>query len=142
MTLEELKEFLSNLTVVEACKLAIDLEDAWGVVGVGRRGPWRGVSMAYGAPLPPSYYLAERPYRVILTDLGPNYLHVLKVLRAYLGWSLIQIKEVLQKSEVDLYYGEERPTLNDLTYGRLPIIKELEDLGAKVKTLKANDDEL
>lgn len=29
MTIEELKSFLSNMTVIEACKLAVDLEDAW-----------------------------------------------------------------------------------------------------------------
>jgi len=106
MTIEELKDFLNNLTVIEACKLALDLEDAWGVLRPGKVRDYR-PSPAYGAPMPPGW---DRNYAVsyYLVAAGNNPLGVMSVLRKHLGWSLQQVKAALQQPRMLLLTTEHR----------------------------------
>lgn len=132
-TLEQIIEKLSSLTVVEACKLALDLEDAWGVMGAGRedRSQWSGMmyggprmrsAPAYGAPMPRD---ADIDFVLRLESVGDRAVHVMQALRELFKFSLQELKEKLSKTPMVMK--------DDLTReAALDAQKRLELLGAKV----------
>lgn len=130
MTIEELKQFLNNLTVIEACKLALDLEDAWGVRRAGQ--PPRDTRMhaAYGAPMPRKLSRHLGPDLVVisyvLVSSGNNPLHLMKTLREHLGWGLGETKKALQEPEVVLLKTMWRDEAK-------PLVQAIEALGGVVR---------
>lgn len=151
MTNEELLVFLSNLTVIQACKLALDLEDAWGVRRAGQPPiDTRMPAPAYGAPMPPSYgrdpviprmpvhpsYWRERAapsdpdplYTVYLSHVGPKPIHVMACVRAHLGWDLNQTKTALKAPRVELLKTDDWDK-------KKALVDDLEALGAKVEVV-------
>ena len=127
MTIEELKTFLSNLTVIEACKLALDLEDAWGIERPGKAKS-RVPQPAYGAPMPPGWDRYSSRYEVsyYLASAGDNPLGVMQMLRKHLGWGLQQTKAALSAPKVLLLKTDDREKAQALE-------KDLEAFGAKIK---------
>lgn len=139
VTIEELKTFLSNLTVIEACKLALDLEDTWGVKRPGSRPEYRMFPAYGGAPMPRSSrssYLDKFEAPVVkkyyLTGAGSNPVYTMKILREYLGWDLAKVKSVLAS-------GSERILLLETDEWRDEnidaMLKDLKQAGAEVLVL-------
>ncbi len=122
MTLDELKAFLSNLTVIETCKLALDLEDAWGVERPGDKVIRYRAVTAYGAPMPPEY---DRAINYYLDNPGTNKLYLMQQLRKHLGWDLAKLKAALAEPKVLLLTTEHAQQANNL-------IKDLAVFGAVV----------
>jgi len=127
MTIEELKTFLSNLTVVEACKLALDLEDAWGVLRPGKTRDYR-MHAAYGAPMPPGWDRYSSRYEVsyYLASAGDNPLGVMQALRKHMGWGLQQTKSALSAPKVLLLTTDDREKAKALA-------DDLKVFGAEIK---------
>jgi len=124
---EELVEKISNLTLVEAAELKKALEEKFGVTAAAP-------VMVAGAAVPgaPS---AEAPkeeekteFDVELTEMGPNKLNVIKVIREITGLGLKEAKELVEGAPKMVKEGVSKEEAEDIK-------KKLEAQGAKV-TLK------
>ncbi|MYE79577.1 MAG: 50S ribosomal protein L7/L12 [Chloroflexi bacterium] len=95
--LEKLVEELSALTILEASELKKKLEDAWGVeaaVGGGM------MMMAPGAGAAADAELEEEQteFDLILKEIGPMKLNVIKAIRAITPLGLKEAKELVESS--------------------------------------------
>lgn len=123
---EELVEKISNLTLVEAAELKKALEEKFGVTAAAP------VMVAGAAP---AGAVAEAPkeeekteFDVELTEMGPNKLNVIKVIREITGLGLKEAKELVEGSPKMVKEGCSKEEAEDIK-------KKLEAQGAKV-TLK------
>ena len=113
---EQLIEELSNLTVLEVAELSKALQDKWGVSAA--------VPMAAAAPAAAGAEAAEEPeeeeqteFDVILQEIGPTKVPVIKVVRELTSLGLKEakavveaaptpVKEALSKEEADEAKGK------------------------------------
>lgn len=123
---EELVEKISNLTLVEAAELKKALEEKFGVTAAAS-------VMVAGAV--PTGTVAEAPkeeekteFDVELTEMGPNKLNVIKVIREITGLGLKEAKELVEGAPKMVKEGCSKEEAEDIK-------KKLEAQGAKV-TLK------
>ncbi|MFN3780559.1 MAG: 50S ribosomal protein L7/L12 [Candidatus Kapaibacteriota bacterium] len=124
---EELVEKISNLTLVEAAELKKALEEKFGVTAAAP------VMVAGGAVGPAA--AAEAPkeeekteFDVELTEMGPNKLNVIKVIREITGLGLKEAKELVEGAPKMVKEAVSKEEAEDIK-------KKLEAQGAKV-TLK------
>lgn len=123
---EELVEKISNLTLVEAAELKKALEEKFGVTAAAP-------VMVAGAV--PAGATAEAPkeeekteFDVELTEMGPNKLNVIKVIREITGLGLKEAKELVEGAPKMVKEACSKEEAEDIK-------KKLEAQGAKV-TLK------
>ncbi|MXV93705.1 MAG: 50S ribosomal protein L7/L12 [Chloroflexi bacterium] len=95
--LEKLVEELSALTILEASELKKKLEDAWGVeaaVGGGM------MMMAPGAGAAADAELEEEQteFDLILKEIGPKKINVIKAIRAITPLGLKEAKELVESA--------------------------------------------
>lgn len=124
---DELVEKISNLTLVEAAELTKALEEKFGVTAAAP-------VMVAGGPVAPGA-AAEAPkeeekteFDVELTEMGPNKLNVIKVIREITGLGLKEAKELVEGAPKMVKEGVSKEEAEDIK-------KKLEAQGAKV-TLK------
>ncbi len=124
---EELVEKISNLTLVEAAELKKALEEKFGVTAAAP-------VMVAGGPVSPAA-AAEAPkeeekteFDVELTEMGPNKLNVIKVIREITGLGLKEAKELVEGAPKMVKEAVSKEEAEDIK-------KKLEAQGAKV-TLK------
>lgn len=86
---EEVIEFLSNLTVLEAAALVKELEEKWGVTASA---PVAAVAVAGPAEAAEE----QTAFDVILESGGPNKINVIKEIRAITGLGLKEAKELVE----------------------------------------------
>ncbi len=123
---EELVEKISNLTLVEAAELKKALEEKFGVTAAAP-------VMVAGAQVaaPPAEAPKEEEkteFDVELTDMGPNKLNVIKVIRELTGLGLKEAKELVEGAPKMVKEAVSKEEAEDIK-------KKLEAQGAKV-TLK------
>lgn len=123
---EELVEKISNLTLIEAAELKKALEEKFGVTAAAP-------VMVAGAV--PAGATAEAPkeeekteFDVELTEMGPNKLNVIKVIREITGLGLKEAKELVEGAPKMVKEACSKEEAEDIK-------KKLEAQGAKV-TLK------
>ncbi|MEZ4511272.1 MAG: 50S ribosomal protein L7/L12 [Chloroflexota bacterium] len=92
--LDKLVEELSSLTLLQAAELTKKLEAAWGVsaaapVAMGM------MPMAGGAAAPAEEVEEQTEFTVILKDVGPKKINVIKEVRALTNLGLREAKEVV-----------------------------------------------
>lgn len=123
---EDLVEKISNLTLVEAAELKKALEEKFGVTAAAP-------VMVAGAV--PAGATAEAPkeeekteFDVELTEMGPNKLNVIKVIREITGLGLKEAKELVEGAPKMVKEACSKEEAEDIK-------KKLEAQGAKV-TLK------
>ena len=95
VTLEQVKEFLSNMTVVQIAELVKQLEEEWGVEAAA---PAVAMAMAPGAAAgAPAEEAAEEKteFDVILKGFGDKKIQVIKVIRAITGLGLKEAKDLV-----------------------------------------------
>lgn len=123
---EELVEKISNLTLVEAAELKKALEEKFGVTAAA---PVMVASAAVaGAPAEAPKEEEKTEFDVELTDMGPNKLNVIKVIRELTGLGLKEAKELVEGAPKIVKEGVSKEEAEDIK-------KKLEATGAKV-TLK------
>jgi large subunit ribosomal protein L7/L12 len=123
---EELVEKISNLTLVEAAELKKALEEKFGVTAAA---PVMVASAAAaGAPAEAPKEEEKTEFDVELTDMGPNKLNVIKVIRELTGLGLKEAKELVEGAPKIVKEGVSKEEAEDIK-------KKLEATGAKV-TLK------
>lgn len=91
--LEKIVEELSNLTLMEAAELTELLEEKWGVSAAA---PAAGMMAMAGAPGAVAEEAEEKTeFDVILKEIGPKKINVIKEVRAMTNLGLREAKEVV-----------------------------------------------
>jgi large subunit ribosomal protein L7/L12 len=117
--LSKIVDELSTLTVLEAAELSKLLEEKWGVSAAAP------VAMmaAAGAAAPVAEEKTE--FNVVLTDIGPNKINVIKEVRAITALGLKEAKDLVEAAP--------KPVKEGVTKDEAEKIKaQLESAGAKV----------
>ncbi|MCX5516774.1 50S ribosomal protein L7/L12 [Kaistia algarum] len=88
--LSKIVEELSSLTVLEAAELSKLLEEKWGVSAAAP------VAAAAAAAAPAAVVEEKTEFDVILTDVGPNKINVIKEVRAITALGLKEAKDLVE----------------------------------------------
>jgi len=122
MTLENIVESLSSLTVLEAAELTKLLEEKWGVSAAApmMMGPAAGAAPAADAAE------EQSEFSVILIEAGEKKIDVIKELRVLTGLGLKEAKDMAEKADAMVKEGLSKKDAEDMK-------KKLEAVGAKVK---------
>jgi len=117
---EELLEKISNLTLTEASELKKALEDKFGVTAAAP------IMMA-GAAAPAAAAEEEKTeFTVVLADIGPEKIKVIKVVKTATGLGLTEAKALVE--------GAPKPIKENIPKADADKLKaELEAAGAKVE---------
>jgi len=92
--LDKLVEELSGLTLLEAADLKSKLEEAWGVeAAVGGGGMMMAAPGAVAAGEPEE---EQTEFDVVLTEIGPKKINVIKAVRALTSLGLKEAKELVE----------------------------------------------
>lgn len=96
--LQKLVEELSSLTVMEAAELKKMLEEAWGVEAVAPMAMGAMPMMAAGAAAPAAVEEEEEKteFTVVLKDVGPKKIEVIKVVRSLTNLGLKEAKDLVE----------------------------------------------
>jgi large subunit ribosomal protein L7/L12 len=96
--LDKLVEELSALTVMEAAELKRRLEDAWGVEASAPMAMGAMPMMAMGAaPAAAAEEVEEQTeFNVVLKDIGPKKIEVIKVVRSLTSLGLKEAKDLVE----------------------------------------------
>jgi large subunit ribosomal protein L7/L12 len=113
---------LSGLTVMEAADLVKKLEEKWGVSAAAAP-----VMMAAGAGAPGPAAPAEEKteFSVVLAEVGPNKINVIKEVRAITGLGLKEAKDLVEGAPKEVKGDVPKAEAEELK-------KKLEAAGAKV----------
>ncbi len=122
--LSKLVEELSSLTLLEAAELKKMLEEKWGVTAAAA--PVM-VAAAGAAPAAAAAAPVEEKteFDVILDDVGPKKIDVIKVIRAITNLGLKEAKDLVEAPKSVVQSGVSKETAEDTK-------KKLEEVGAKV----------
>jgi large subunit ribosomal protein L7/L12 len=92
--LEQLVEELSNLTLLEAAELKVMLEERWGVTAAAPMAvaAMPGVSVAAAAEE------EKTEFDVVLADIGPKKIQVIKAVRSLTTLGLKEAKELVESA--------------------------------------------
>lgn len=101
MTLENIVESLSNLTVLEAAELTKLLEEKWGVSAAA---PMMMGPAAAGAPVADAAD-EQSEFSVVLVEAGEKKIDVIKELRGLTGLGLKEAKDMAEKADATVKEG-------------------------------------
>jgi large subunit ribosomal protein L7/L12 len=120
ITREQVVDYLSNLPVIQIAELVKELEKQWGVSAAP-------VAVAAAGPAAPVAEEEEKTeFDVILADIGPNKIQVIKVVREITALGLKEAK--------DLVEGAPKPVKEAVSKEEAAELKKkLEDTGAKIE---------
>ena len=124
VTREQVKDFLKNMSLMDAATLVKELESELGVsaaapVAVAAAGPAAGGAAAAAAP-------EKEDFTVVLTGSGDKKIQVIKVVREITGLGLKEAK--------DLVDGAPKPVKESVPKAEAEAIKKkLEDAGGTVE---------
>ena len=122
---EKLVEEIASLTLVEAAELKKALEDKFGVTAAA---PIMMAGAAAPAAAEAKVEEEQTEFDVELTEMGPNKLNVIKVIRELTGLALKEAKDLVEGAPKMVKEAVSKEEAADIK-------KKLEDQGAKV-TLK------
>ncbi|MEO8668547.1 MAG: 50S ribosomal protein L7/L12 [Bauldia sp.] len=90
--LSKIVDELSQLTVIEAAELSKLLEEKWGVSAAAP------VAVAAAGAGPAAVVEEQTEFNVILSEIGPNKINVIKEVRAITGLGLKEAKDLVEAS--------------------------------------------
>ena len=96
--LEKLVEELSALTILEAADLKSKLEDAWGVEAAAGGGMMMMAPGAGGAVVDAEPEEEKTEFDLILKDIGPKKINVIKAIRGITPLGLKEAKELVESA--------------------------------------------
>src|SRR6266545_6513334 len=118
-------EQLNGFTVLEISELSKSLQEAWGVSAAIAAAPAAGGAAAGGGAAAPAAVEEQTEFSAVLTEVGPNKIPVIKVVREITGLGLKEAK--------DLVDGAPKPVKEGVTKEEADQIKaKLGDVGATV----------
>jgi len=118
--LTKIADELSSLTILEAAELVKLLEEKWGVSAAAPV-----AAAAAGAAAPVAVVEEQTEFNVILAEIGPNKINVIKEVRAITGLGLKEAKDMVEAAPKAVKEGVSKDEAAKLK-------KQLEDAGAKV----------
>jgi len=114
--LQKLVEELSSLTVMEAAELKRMLEDEWGVeaatpMAMGAMPMMAGAQAAAAAPAEEQEEKTE--FDVVLKDVGPKKIEVIKVVRSLTNLGLKEAKDLVEGAPNNVLEAVSKDAAND-----------------------------
>ncbi|MDR2982350.1 MAG: 50S ribosomal protein L7/L12 [Puniceicoccales bacterium] len=119
VTKEQVIEFLSNLSIMDAAALVKELEEKWGVSAAA---PVAVVAAAPGAAAAEE----KTEFDVILVEKGASAINVIKEVRAITGLGLKEAKDLVEGAPKPVKEGASKDEAAEIK-------KKLEAAGAKVE---------
>lgn len=120
---EQLVQQLSGLTVLEIADLVKKLEERWGVSAAA---PVAAAAAPAGAAAPAAPVEEKTTFDVILKEVGPNKIAVIKEVRAAVsGLGLAEAKALVESAPKPVKEGVSKQEAEDIK-------KKIEGAGAKV----------
>ncbi len=124
--LQQLKEQLSKLTVLEIAQLTKDLEQEWGVSAAAPAAAVAAAAVAVGGGAPAAVAEEKTEFAPVLAEVGAQKIQVIKVVRELTGLGLKEAKAFVD--------GAPSPVKEDVSKEEANTIKEkLEAVGARVE---------
>lgn len=126
ITREQVKDFLSSMTVMQLADFVKELEAAWGVKAAA---PMAMAAMPMGgaAAAPEAVEKEEQTeFNVILTDFGAQKIQVIKVVRAITGLGLKEAKDLVDGVPGTMKEGVDKEEADKIR-------KQIEEVGGKVE---------
>lgn len=125
--LAQVKELLNSLTVLEAAQLAKELQEEWGVSTAVPMAVGAMPGMMPGGPAEaPPEEEEKTEFDVVLTEIGPQKIQVIKVVRELTGLGLRESKEVVESAPHAVLEAVSREAAEEAK-------AKLEEVGAKVE---------
>ncbi len=121
--LEKIVDELSALTILEAAELKTMLEEKWGVTAAAAAPVMMAAGAVAAAAAEPEEEQTE--FDVILTDIGPKKINVIKAVRALTDLGLKEAKELVEGAPSTVIEQISKDAANDAK-------AKLEAEGAKV----------
>jgi len=119
LNLEQVKEFIKGMTLMDAAKLVKDLEEE---LGVSAAAPVAVAAVAAGAAAPVE---EKTEFDVILSSVTGDKIKVIKVVRELTSLGLKEAKELVESAPKPIKEGVSKEEAADMK-------KKLEEAGAKV----------
>ena len=124
ITREDVIKFIENMTVLELSEFVKELETKFGVTAAA---PVAAVAAAPGAAAPAAAAAEEKTtFDVVIKDVGPQKIQVIKVVRALTDLGLKEAKDVVEGAPKTLKEGVNKEEAEDAK-------KKLEEVGAVVE---------
>jgi large subunit ribosomal protein L7/L12 len=115
--LAKLVEELSSLTVMEAAQLKKQLEEAWGVEAAsgGMMMPMMAMptAAAGGAAAPAEPVEEQTEFNVILKDVGPKKINVIKAVRTFTNLGLAEAKTLVESAPTNVLEAVSKEAAQD-----------------------------
>jgi large subunit ribosomal protein L7/L12 len=124
--LDKLVEELSELTVMEAAELKTKLEEAWGVEASAPMAMGAMPMMAGGAAAAVEPEEEKTEFDVVLSDIGPKKIEVIKVVRSLTSLGLKEAKDLVEGVPSNVMEAVSKDAANDAK-------SKLEEAGATVE---------
>lgn len=125
--LEKIVEELSNLTILEAAELKTMLEEKWGVTAASGGGMMMMAGAMPGAEGAAAEEEEEQTeFDVILADVGPKKINVIKAVRGLTSLGLKEAKEMVEGAPATVLEGIGKDAAEEAK-------AKLEEEGAKVE---------
>jgi large subunit ribosomal protein L7/L12 len=121
--LTKIADELSSLTILEAAELVKLLEEKWGVSAAA---PVAMAAAGGGAAAPAAVVEEQTEFNVILADIGPNKINVIKEVRAITGLGLKEAKDLVEAAPKAIKEGVTKEEAAKLK-------TQIEAAGAKVE---------
>ena len=119
--LQKIVNDLSSLTVLEAAELAKLLEEKWGVSAAAAVAVPQGPAQTTTAPVE-----EKTEFNVVLAEIGPQKINVIKEVRAITGLGLKEAKDLVEAAPKAVKEGVPKDEANKIK-------AQLEGAGAKVE---------
>lgn len=123
--LEKIVEELSGLTLLEAAELKTLLEEKWGVTAASGGGMMMMAAGAGAAAAPVEEAEEQTEFNVVLSDVGPKKINVIKVIRTITNLGLKEAKELVESAPSTVLEAVTKEAAADAK-------AKLEEEGAKV----------
>ena len=123
--LEQIVDDLSSLTILEAAELKTMLEEKWGVTAAAAAPMMMAGAMA-AAPGAAAEEEEQTEFDVVLADIGPKKINVIKAVRAITSLGLREAKELVEGTPSTVSEGISKEAAEDAK-------SKLEAEGAKVE---------
>jgi large subunit ribosomal protein L7/L12 len=113
--LEKIVDELSALTVLEAAELKKLLEEKWGVTAAAAAPMMMAMApgAAGGAAAPAEEAEEQTEFNVILADVGPEKINVIKVIRTITNLGLKEAKDLVESAPATVLEGVNKDAAND-----------------------------
>lgn len=119
ITREQVMEFLQGLSIIQLVELTKELEKKWNLKALPP-------TIAFTPPPPKEIKVEEQTaFDVVLSEVGPNKIQVIKVVRELMGLGLKESKELVEAAPKAIKEALSKDEAEDIK-------KRLEDAGAVV----------